>query len=237
MASKELSPSLVARAIAWVTWRSISPTLPRRSDSSTRPWSASGRWTRWWSTTPALSSVTLSELEAGALDAAWAVNVRASLLLVRAFAEQYRPTPQGGRVVLFSSGQHLGPTRSPTPRPRAPCSRSRPLWPTPWPSVRSRSTASTRDRPTPAGPQQTRPHPWLGTCPAAAGTRPRRPPTSWPYCSRHRRPRSPVRSSTPRPASAASPLIPARSAGFPAQECRPRAPDTDPLRDRLTTRA
>lgn len=52
---------------------------------------------------------TLSELEAGALDAAWAVNVRASLLLVRAFAEQYRPTPQGGRVVLFSSGQHLGP--------------------------------------------------------------------------------------------------------------------------------
>jgi len=52
---------------------------------------------------------TLPELEAHTLDAAWAVNVRASLLLVRAFAKQYQRTPQGGRVVLFSSGQHLGP--------------------------------------------------------------------------------------------------------------------------------
>lgn len=57
----------------------------------------------------------LSELDAGTLDATWAVNVRASLLLVRAFAEQYRPTPQGGRVVLFTSGQHLGPMPSEIP--------------------------------------------------------------------------------------------------------------------------
>lgn len=42
-------------------------------------------------------------------DATWAVNVRASLLLVRALAEQYEPSPDGGRVVLFTSGQHLGP--------------------------------------------------------------------------------------------------------------------------------
>jgi 3-oxoacyl-[acyl-carrier protein] reductase len=31
------------------------------------------------------------------------------LLLVRAFAEQYRPHPHGGRIVLFTSGQHRGP--------------------------------------------------------------------------------------------------------------------------------
>lgn len=57
----------------------------------------------------------LHELEAGTLDATWAVNVRASLLLVQAFAEQYRPGPDGGRVVLFTSGQHLGPMPSEIP--------------------------------------------------------------------------------------------------------------------------
>lgn len=57
----------------------------------------------------------LSELRSEALDATWAVNVRASLLLVQAFAEQYRPGPRGGRVVLFTSGQHLGPMPSEIP--------------------------------------------------------------------------------------------------------------------------
>jgi len=51
----------------------------------------------------------LHELDAANLDATWAVNVRASLLLAQGFAEQYRPEPGGGRVVLFTSGQHLGP--------------------------------------------------------------------------------------------------------------------------------
>jgi 3-oxoacyl-[acyl-carrier protein] reductase len=51
----------------------------------------------------------LGELTGDMLDAAWAVNVRASLLLVQAFADQYRPGPDGGRVVLFTSGQHRGP--------------------------------------------------------------------------------------------------------------------------------
>ncbi len=37
------------------------------------------------------------------------------MLLVRAFAEQYRPGPEGGRVVLFTSGQHLGPAPSEIP--------------------------------------------------------------------------------------------------------------------------
>lgn len=52
---------------------------------------------------------TVETLEAGTLDTTWAVNVRASLLLVRAFAEQYRPHPLGDRIVLFTSGQHKGP--------------------------------------------------------------------------------------------------------------------------------
>lgn len=57
----------------------------------------------------------LHELEADTLDKTWAVNVRATLLLVQAFAEQYRPGPGGGRVVLFTSGQHLGPAPSEIP--------------------------------------------------------------------------------------------------------------------------
>jgi len=52
---------------------------------------------------------TLTELDATTLDLTWAINVRAALLLVRAFAEQYRPHPHGGRIVLFTSGQHRGP--------------------------------------------------------------------------------------------------------------------------------
>lgn len=58
---------------------------------------------------------TLGEIEAEMLDLTWAVNVRASLLLVQAFAEQYQPGPDGGRVVLFTSGQHQGPMPSEIP--------------------------------------------------------------------------------------------------------------------------
>jgi 3-oxoacyl-[acyl-carrier protein] reductase len=50
----------------------------------------------------------LGELTAAELDASFAVNTRAVLLLVQAFAAQHRGRP-GGRVVLFTSGQHLGP--------------------------------------------------------------------------------------------------------------------------------
>lgn len=49
------------------------------------------------------SSGGLAELTADELDRAWAVNVRATLLLVQAFVAQ---CPDGGRVVLFTSGQH-----------------------------------------------------------------------------------------------------------------------------------
>jgi NAD(P)-dependent dehydrogenase (short-subunit alcohol dehydrogenase family) len=57
----------------------------------------------------------LSELDASTLDLTWAVNVRAALLLLRAFAAQYRPNPHGGRVVLFISGQHRGPAPAEIP--------------------------------------------------------------------------------------------------------------------------
>jgi 3-oxoacyl-[acyl-carrier protein] reductase len=50
----------------------------------------------------------LGELTAAELDASFAVNTRAVLLLVQAFAAQHHGRP-GGRVVLFTSGQHLGP--------------------------------------------------------------------------------------------------------------------------------
>ncbi|MGJ7907884.1 SDR family oxidoreductase [Actinopolyspora sp. H202] len=61
----------------------------------------------------------LDALSATELDLCWAVNVRASLLLVREFARQYsegehpdgesREDGHEGRVVLFTSGQHLAP--------------------------------------------------------------------------------------------------------------------------------
>ncbi|MHA6782911.1 SDR family oxidoreductase [Pseudonocardia saturnea] len=50
---------------------------------------------------------TLAAIDAPMLDAVWAVNVRASLLLVQAFAAQFRG--DAGRVVLFTSGAHRGP--------------------------------------------------------------------------------------------------------------------------------
>lgn len=43
------------------------------------------------------------------LDRAWAVNARATVLLTQAFAEQHDDARPGGRVVLLTSGQHLGP--------------------------------------------------------------------------------------------------------------------------------
>jgi 3-oxoacyl-[acyl-carrier protein] reductase len=53
----------------------------------------------------------LAELTAEDVDAHLHVNVRASLLLVKEFVAQHDGRP-GGRVVLLTSGQHLGPMRS-----------------------------------------------------------------------------------------------------------------------------
>jgi len=55
------------------------------------------------------SQQSLEELTAAELDTTWAVNARASLLLVQAFAARHDDHRPGGRVVLFTSGQHLAP--------------------------------------------------------------------------------------------------------------------------------
>jgi 3-oxoacyl-[acyl-carrier protein] reductase len=52
------------------------------------------------------SSQSLEDVTAEELDRTWAVNARAVVLLVQAFAAHGR---RGGRIVLFISGQHLGP--------------------------------------------------------------------------------------------------------------------------------
>jgi 3-oxoacyl-[acyl-carrier protein] reductase len=51
----------------------------------------------------------LAELTAAEIDAFLQENVRASLLLVRAFAARHDDSREGGRVVLLTSGQHLAP--------------------------------------------------------------------------------------------------------------------------------
>lgn len=54
---------------------------------------------------------TLATVDADELDACWAVNGRATVLLVQAFAAQHR-SDRPGRIVLFTSGQHLAPMAS-----------------------------------------------------------------------------------------------------------------------------
>jgi 3-oxoacyl-[acyl-carrier protein] reductase len=51
----------------------------------------------------------LEALDAAAIDATLAVNVRATLLLVQAYAGRHDDARPGARVVLFTSGQHLEP--------------------------------------------------------------------------------------------------------------------------------
>ncbi|MBN2503003.1 MAG: SDR family oxidoreductase [Anaerolineales bacterium] len=50
----------------------------------------------------------LEDLTAAEIDKHLLVNVRATMLLVKAFAAQHDGRP-GGRVILMTSGQHLGP--------------------------------------------------------------------------------------------------------------------------------
>jgi 3-oxoacyl-[acyl-carrier protein] reductase len=53
----------------------------------------------------------LAELTADEVDAFLHENARASLLLVKEFAAQHDDSRPGGRVILFTSGQHLAPMR------------------------------------------------------------------------------------------------------------------------------
>ena len=55
------------------------------------------------------SSGGLGELTAEEISHCLAVNVRATLLLVQAFSDLHDDSRPGGRVVLFTSGQHEGP--------------------------------------------------------------------------------------------------------------------------------
>ncbi|WP_242905301.1 SDR family oxidoreductase [Actinomadura terrae] len=57
----------------------------------------------------------LGELTAAELDMCWAVNARASALLAQEFAAAHDDARPGGRIVLFTSGQHLGPMRREIP--------------------------------------------------------------------------------------------------------------------------
>lgn len=51
----------------------------------------------------------LTELTVDELDLCWAVNARASVLLTKAFAAAHDDARPSGRIILFTSGQHLGP--------------------------------------------------------------------------------------------------------------------------------
>jgi NAD(P)-dependent dehydrogenase (short-subunit alcohol dehydrogenase family) len=55
------------------------------------------------------SDQSLQTATAEELDRAWAVNARAAALLTQAFAASHDDSRPDGRVVLFTSGQHLGP--------------------------------------------------------------------------------------------------------------------------------
>ncbi|SEC60005.1 3-oxoacyl-[acyl-carrier protein] reductase [Amycolatopsis tolypomycina] len=55
------------------------------------------------------SGQSLADVTAAELDLSWAVNARASVLLAQAFAAAHDDSRPGGRVILFTSGQHLAP--------------------------------------------------------------------------------------------------------------------------------
>lgn len=55
------------------------------------------------------SRQSLETVSADELDRAWAVNARAAVLLAQAFAASHDKDRADGRIVLFTSGQHLGP--------------------------------------------------------------------------------------------------------------------------------
>ncbi len=55
------------------------------------------------------SQQSLGGLTVEELDRAWAVNARAVVLLVQAFAARHPDMRPDGRIILFTSGQHLAP--------------------------------------------------------------------------------------------------------------------------------
>jgi 3-oxoacyl-[acyl-carrier protein] reductase len=55
------------------------------------------------------SEESLDTVTAAELDRAWAVNARGAVLLAQAFAAAHDDARADGRIVLLTSGQHLGP--------------------------------------------------------------------------------------------------------------------------------
>lgn len=55
------------------------------------------------------SAGSIADVTAEELDRTWAVNARAAVLLTQAYAARHDDSRRGGRVVLFTSGQHLAP--------------------------------------------------------------------------------------------------------------------------------
>lgn len=61
------------------------------------------------------SNQTLAEVTAAELDLTWAVNARASVLLAQAYAAAHDDERPGGRIIMFTSGQHLAPMSQEVP--------------------------------------------------------------------------------------------------------------------------
>ena len=55
------------------------------------------------------SSQSLRDVTVAELDASWAVNARGTVLLAKALQQYRDSTRPGGRLITFTSGQHLGP--------------------------------------------------------------------------------------------------------------------------------
>lgn len=82
------------------------PEAPRRLISLA--WKTFGRLDALVAVHARSSMQSLHQLTTVELDLCWAINVRATLLLVGAFAEKHE-TGSAGRIVLFTSGQHQTP--------------------------------------------------------------------------------------------------------------------------------
>ena len=61
------------------------------------------------------SQQSLAEVTPAELDLSWAVNARASVLLTQAYAAAHDDNRGGGRIILFTSGQHLAPMTNTLP--------------------------------------------------------------------------------------------------------------------------
>ena len=55
------------------------------------------------------SELSLEQLTAEELDRAWSINARAVVLLAQAYGAEHDDARPGGRIILFTPGQHLGP--------------------------------------------------------------------------------------------------------------------------------